>query len=239
MSSVQESQFQYDLQLQRSRQLDNSAFEKNVADITPPKKGKYVFAATLAIIGDIVDLLDITGIGEIVTLIVDFIIDPLLIWLGIKMNKEVKKKEQSSKGLNSMIEGMNKKIEGYRNAIQTVRNAPGKLARFKKSGQKIKVGLKLKKPKAVTKKGVLGKILAAIGIDMIPLAELYPARTHSVWSSYKTEKAAYEESLDTIRHYQEVRAVELEEKVDYIDSLLEEQENFEEFEAEEQSQIAA
>jgi len=168
--------------------LENKTFE--------PSSFKYLFLGLVAIIGDSVDWLSLTGFGYIVSIFVDIIVGIILIFGGMSAKAQIQRKKE-------MVANLQKSVEQMMRRVTRIRRYYAKGLKFARKIPRLgKVALALRKARIVVTRSPVMKTLIAVGFDFIPLWELAPWRTFGVWLTYRDEKKAYEEAIAQIKETQ-------------------------------------
>lgn len=162
--------------------LEGSSYKK-------PSILKYGILFTLSGIQDVVDLLDLTGIGAFVTTIVSFALSSLIIMITWLTNTKYKKAENYTKELEAIIPVIQANIAHASRVAMSTSRALGNIPGMKKISSKIP--RVLAKTRSLAKGSPLFKVFVGNALDIIPFLGLLPLSTISIFLAYRDEKKAY------------------------------------------------
>ena len=177
MSELENTEDIYDqLASEQEFNLANQQFNRMVAEgqqYTPPSLLKYGPLLTIAGLIDFMDMLDVTGIGIIVSKIVSIGGTAIIYGVLWLTNGKVKKAGQYGKNLEASMANFQSKVK---RVSQVVSKVPG-----------------LKK---IISKNPLTKILIGGGINLIPWVAIVNLLIFWVYMSYRDEKNTYRQARE-------------------------------------------
>ena len=206
----QEDQYQYDLALSRIRDEQDhirQAIDATEEEVRHPSEMKYHFMMTLAIILDIIDWLEITGIGLIVTYALKIVFTPTLYLYGRHASNRIKVMSELSKSLEQRISHIRRRMYSYANRYRFAANIGRKIPGLAKHLNKLEGSAK--RIGQTVARNPAFKNTAAIIADYIPLLDLLPWRTLGVYLAFKDEKKTYEETKPTVEEYYQAKEEEI------------------------------
>ena len=222
-----DDQYYHDLAYARAQQKETGEI-KDIAKKTvrPPSGGTYAFLYGLAILGDLIDLLDLTGIGALISFIVDLFIGAILFFTGRAARDRMRSMNEFQDSLHGHIERLEKKIVAYRNAYARILRVSRKVKILRKPVRKL--ALKLSRLRKSVVRSPLGRTMAAAGLDLVPFLGLVPWRTWSIYMLRRDEMRAFEEAQSMLPEYMSTKADEIEanndlQEAETIEAGIEEQ----------------
>ncbi|MDP3954140.1 MAG: hypothetical protein Q8Q06_01835 [bacterium] len=210
------------LALVRAGQKDTEDIKARANEIIrPPSKFKYGVMFLFAGIGDLVDLADFTGVGIIISIIVDLIIGAILFILAWMTRTKMRKITDLHKSVQENILNIERRIAGLRNAYATALRAG---RRFKTLRRPIRVAAKkFKQFRALVYRNPLMKNAIAIFADLIPFIGLLPSRLIAIYFTYQDEKKTYLAAKEILPEYEDAKNEELSELQEYSAIMAEEE----------------
>jgi len=199
-NELQNKKYYYAKQLEHNRSITipSSNKVKGLAEqLTPPSKIKYFFLLLLALIADLVDILgSLTGIGTVVSLIVDIIVSPIIFIASHGANSRIETARNITKEINKQLENMRRRINQIRKTYATAYRISKRLGLRRTTSliRKTSLGSKRMLMSAVRNP----KIRSALAIiaDLVPFLDIIPFRSVSVLLTYRDEKKSYRETLE-------------------------------------------
>ena len=176
--------------------------------VKPPSGTLYAFLYGLAIVGDLLDLTVFTGIGAVVSFIVDLFIGVILFFAGRGARDRIKDMGAFQDSLHQQIEGIEKKITAYRNAYARVLKASRKIKILRKPVRKM--ALRFSRLRKSVLKSPLGRTVASVIADLVPILDLIPWRTINIYLMKKQEMLAFQEAQNMLPEYMGAKADEIE-----------------------------
>ena len=217
-----DDQFYYDLAYARAQQRETSEIQDLAGrTVKPPSDTLYFFLYALAGIGDILDWLTLTGIGAIISFIVDLFIGVILFFAGRAARDRIKAMNEFQDGLHEHIQNMERKIVAYRNAYARILKASRKVRILRKPVRKL--ALRFARLRKSIAKSPLGRTIAAIIADLIPILDLVPWRTINIYMLKKQEMQSFQDAQNMLPEYMGAKADEIEAANDLQEAEMEEQ----------------
>ncbi len=217
-----DDQYYYDLAYARSQQREQQEVQDTANRVVKPPSGTlYFFLYGLAGIGDILDFLTLTGIGAIISFIVDLFIGAILFFAGRSARSRMESMNQFQDGLYQHIERIEKKITTYRNAYARVLRVSRKVKILRKPVRKL--ALRLSKLRKSVARSPLGRTVAAIVADLIPILDLVPWRTLNIYMTKRAEMRAFQDAQNMLPEYMGAKADEIEAANDLQEAEMAEQ----------------
>jgi cytochrome c-type biogenesis protein CcmH/NrfG len=155
----------------------------------------------LALIVDVIDIIDLTGIGIIIGRIISFAVSAVIILIFWFTNTKQKRADE-------YVENIQKKIEDIRAMIA---NAERNILRVAKLSRKVPGAKKLYRKfhlktirrarvaiKRVAKsaKSPIARFAMAGALNLVPLLALVPWMLVGIWLSYRAEKESYKNARE-------------------------------------------
>ena len=217
-----DDQYYYDLAYARGRQREQREIQDTANHVVKPPSGTlYFFLYILAGIGDILDWLVLTGFGAIISFVVDLFIGAILFFAGRGARNRMETMNEFQDGLYQHIERIEKKIIAYRNAYARVLKVSRKVKILRKPVRKL--ALRLLKLRKSVARSPLGRTIAAIIADLIPILDLMPWRTINIYMMKKAEMQAFQEAQNMLPEYVGAKADEIEAANDLREAEMEKQ----------------
>lgn len=171
--------------------------QKQIDVLRPPSKLRYFFFGFIAFFADVVDVAAaITGIGILLSLLVDIVAAPILFMAGHGARTRMKTMRSLGEKANIHIERLGRKLiqirRYYAGAIRMARRIPG----LSKTVRKTVLYLRAARLKIV--RDPRFKNLAAIVADLVPYLDLIPWRTAAIYFTYRDEMRTYKETLENL-----------------------------------------
>lgn len=215
-------QYYYDLAYARAQQREQIEIQDAANRIIKPPSGMlYFFLYGLSGIGDILDLLTLTGIGIIVSFVVDLFIGIILFFAGRAARDRIKTMNEFQDGLHEHIQNIERKIVAYRNAYAKVLRTSRKVKILRKPVRKL--ALRFSRLRKSIARSPLGRTIAAIIADLIPILELVPWRTINIYMMKKQEMRAFQDAQNMLPEYMGAKADEIEAANDLQEAEMAEQ----------------
>mgnify|MGYP001577974249 CR=1 FL=1 len=175
-----------------------SPAQQIIQELNPPSKLKYFFFGFIAFVADGVDIIaGLTGIGIVVSVIVDIIVAPILFIGGWSANSRIKKMREVVDGIHLHIERMERRLiqirRIYAGALRVARRIPG----LRRSVRR--VALTIRRARLGIIRNPVFKNIAAMAVDIVAYIDFVPWRTWAIYSTYKDEKRTYEEAMENAR----------------------------------------
>ncbi|MEK7151477.1 MAG: hypothetical protein AAB784_02060 [Patescibacteria group bacterium] len=176
--------------------------------VKPPSKSRYALLYGLAILGDVIDLTVFTGIGAVISFFIDIFIAIILFFAGKSASNRIKATNQFRDEMDGHIQRIEKKIIAYRNAYAKALRASRKIKILRKPIRKLALGFKSLRG-SITKNPMIRTAAAAIA-DIVPILDLVPWRTWSIYLLKRDEMLAFQEAQNMLSEYMSVKTAELE-----------------------------
>jgi hypothetical protein len=207
-----------------------------------PSKSKYRFLLLLAIILDIIDWAELTGVGWFISLLLKTL--GFILYEGGKgIDARVKAMEKIQESTKGALMYMQRVAERLMSVSQLARLGRGKGLGgriLRAPARRLFLKLRVAKVRRILKRNPMTKNTLAILIDIIPILDLFPWRTIGIWLAHRDEVKTYKECMEAVAEYKETKKMEYEAKRDYLDSVEEElEEEQEEKEQPQEEQLAA
>lgn len=215
-----EQQNQYDLAVARAQQREFFDVKARASVVRPPSKPKYAFLFLVALIGDLVDWLSLTGIGLIVTYLVDIFVGVVLLLAGVRANSKLKAIKKFQDEISQNLAHIERRLVFYAQNYRRALVASRKVKVLRRPVRQI--ALKISKLIKSVGRNPAMKNMAAIVADLFPFLELVPWRTLSIYLTYRDESKTYEESLPFIEEYALAKNEELTASQEYRQTMAEE-----------------
>ncbi|MBI2670268.1 MAG: hypothetical protein HYX20_03955 [Candidatus Yanofskybacteria bacterium] len=217
-----DDQYYYDLAYARGQQQEQREIQDTANRVIKPPSGTlYFFLYCLAGIGDILDWLTLTGIGAIVSFIVDLFIGIILFFAGRAARDRIKTMNEFQDGLHGHIQNIERKIVAYRNAYAKILRVSRKVKILRKPVRKL--ALRFARLRKSVARSPLGRTIAAIIADLIPFLDLMPWRTINIYMMKKQEMQAFQDAQNMLPEYMEAKADEIEAANDLQEAEMTEQ----------------
>lgn len=201
-------QYSYDLAYVRGQQREVNEIKAMANEVVkPPSTLLYFSLYALAIIGDIVDFVEITVIGELVTFLVDIFIGAILFFASRAAKNRMDAMNSFQDGLHQQIQKIEQKIIAYRNAYAKVLRASRKIKFLRKPVRKL--ALRFAKLRRSVARSPVGRTVASIIADFIPFIQWVPWRTINIYFMKKQEMQAFQDAQNMIPEYMGVKADEI------------------------------
>lgn len=219
---MSDDQYYYDLAYARNQQRETREIEDTANRVVKPPSGTlYVFLYGLAIIGDVMDWLTLTGFGAIVSFVVDLFIGAILFFAGRAATNRMEAMNEFQDGLHNKIEQIEKKVVAYRNAYARILKASRKIKVLRKPVRKLV--LRFAKLRRSVTRGPLGRTVASIIADLVPILDLMPWRTINIYMMKRDEMRAFQEAQNMLPEYMSAKADEIEAANDLQEAEMAEQ----------------
>lgn len=206
---MSDDQYYYDLAYARGQQREQTEIQDTAGRVVKPPSGTlYFFLYCLAGIGDIVDWFVFTGIGAIISFIVDIFIGVILFFAGRAARDRIKTMNEFQDGLHGHIQNIERKIVAYRNAYARTLKASRKIKFLRKPVRKL--ALRFARLRKSIARSPLGRTIAAIIADFVPILELVPWRTLNIYLMKKQEMRAFQDAQNMLPEYMGAKADEIE-----------------------------
>ena len=204
-----EQQYYYDLAYARAQQREAGEIQAEAERVVKPPSGfKYFCLYSLAIIGDLVDYAQLTGVGLILTWGVTLIISPILFFSGLGVNKRVKLMREFQENIQTNIAHIARLVQTYtRRYVMAIRMSR-KIGVLRRPVRK--AALKVARVRKIVLRNPATKNTMAIIADLIPILSLLPWRTIGVYLMKKDEMRTFLETQEVLPEYMEVKASEIE-----------------------------
>ena len=217
-----DDQYYYDLAYARSQQRETREVQDTAnRTVKPPSGTLYALLYTLAIIGDILDWLTLTGFGAIVSFIVDLFIGAILFFAGRAAKNRMEAMNEFQDSLHKHIQNLERKIVAYRNAYARIIKTSRKIKILRKPVRKI--ALRLSRLRKSIARSPLGKTVASVIADLVPILDLMPWRTINIYYMKKAEMQAFQEAQNMLPEYMSAKADEIEAANDLQEAEMAEQ----------------
>jgi hypothetical protein len=204
-----DDQYYYDLAYARGQQREAKEVQDTANRVVKPPSGiLYFFLYLLAGIGDVLDWLTLTGFGAIISFIVDLFIGAILFFAGRAARDRMKAMNEFQDSLHQHIQNIERKILAYRNAYAKILRASRKVKILRKPVRKL--ALRFAKLRKSITKSPLGRTVAAIIADLIPILDLMPWRTINIYMMKKAEMLAFQDAQNMLPEYMGSKADEIE-----------------------------
>ena len=204
-----DDQYYYDLAYAQRQQREQAEIQDTAGRVVKPPSGTlYFFLYILAGIGDILDWFSLTGIGIIISFIADLFIGVTLFFAGRAARDRIKAMNEFQDGLHEHIQNIERKIIAYRNAYARVLKASRKVKILRRPVRKL--ALRFARLRKSIAKSPLGRTIAAIVADLIPILELMPWRTINIYLLKKQEMLAFQDAQNMLPEYMGAKADEIE-----------------------------
>lgn len=173
--------------IERERELANLQHEsedlyEEGMEYKKPSKVKYGILYAMAIFVDGINLVSLTGIGAIFSVLASFIVSFLMFLIFWFTNTKQKRADEYSHKVSVFLENMPKNIAHLERRAVRVGKFAGKLKPVQKPATKTFVALE---------KSPLSKFVASAVANLIPFLDILPWMILGVWLSYRNEKASY------------------------------------------------
>ena len=204
-----DGQYYYDLAYARGQQRETREVQdlaKNT--VKPPSGTLYAFLYGLAIIGDVVDWLTLTGIGAVISFVVDLFIGAILFFAGRAARSRMEAMGQFQDSLHQQIRNVETKIQAYRNAYARILRVSRKVKILRKPVRKI--ALRFSRLRKSAMKSPLGRTVSSIIADLVPILDLMPWRTINIYMMKKQEMLAFQDAQNMLPEYMGAKADEIE-----------------------------
>jgi hypothetical protein len=217
----QEQEYGITLNTARAQRSEILAIEEASKQIQKPSSRKYHRMMTLAITLDVLDWLELTLVGIIITYALKIIFTPVLYFYGRNANTHIKGMADVKEILEEKISHIRRKMYSYINrykfATKMIRKSArlGRhLAKFEGSAKKI--------GQSITRLPGLRNLWMIIA-DYVPILDLLPWRTLGVYLTYRDELKTFNETQPTLEEYQETTQEEfaLQEETDEEEAVQE------------------
>ena len=219
---MNDDQYYYDLAYARSQQREQREVQDTANRVVKPPSGtRYAFLYALAIVGDLMDLAVFTGIGAIISFIVDLFIGAILFFAGRASRDRIKGMNVFQDSLHQYVQNMERKIIAYRNAYAKILRASRKVKILRKPVRKI--ALRFAKLRRSVVRSPYGRTIAAIVADLIPILDLVPWRTINIYMMKKQEMLAFQDAQNMLPEYMGAKADEIEAANDLQEAEMAEQ----------------
>lgn len=217
-----DDQYYYDLAHARGQQQELNEVKDTAGRVLKPPSGMlYAFLYILAIVGDILDWLTLTGIGAVISFAVDLIIGPILFLAARAAKSRMEAMSQFQDSLHQQIQNIERKIIAYRNAYARILKASRKVKILRKPVRKI--ALRFSRLRKSAMKSPLGRTLASIIADLVPILDLMPWRTINIYMMKKQEMQVFQEAQNMLPEYMGAKADEIEATNDLQEAELAEE----------------
>ena len=204
-----DKQYFHDLAFVRGQQREvNETKALASQTVKPPSGALYFFLYLLAIIGDILDWLTLTGFGAIISFIVDLFIGAILFFAGRGARDRIKDMNVFQDSLHQQIQKIERKVIAYRNAYAKVLRASRKIKFLRKPVRKL--ALRFSRLRKSVARSPYGRTIAAIVADLIPILDLMPWRTINIYMMKKQEMMAFQDAQNMLPEYMGAKADEIE-----------------------------
>ncbi len=174
--------------------------------VKPPSGVLYFFLYGFSIAGDIIDLADFTGIGIIVSFVVDIFIGIVLFFAGRAARDRIKSMNQFQDSLHRHIEKIERRIVTLRNAYARALKVSRKVKFLRKPVRKL--ALRLSRIRKSITRNPLTRTMAATILDLIPYVGIFPWRTISIYMMKRDEMRAFQEAQGMLPEYQAAKEEE-------------------------------
>ena len=202
-------QYYYDLAYARSQQRETREVQDTANRVVKPPSGTlYAFLYGLSIIGDALDWLTLTGIGAIVSFIVDLFIGAILFFAGRAARSRMEAMGGFQDSLHQQIKNIETKIQAYRNAYARILRVSRKVKILRKPVRRI--ALRFSRLRKSVMKSPLGRTVASIIADLVPILDLVPWRTINIYYMKKAEMQAFLDAQNMLPEYTGAKADEIE-----------------------------
>ena len=217
-----DDQYYYDLAYARAQQRETREAQDTAnRTVKPPSGTLYALLYTLAIIGDVLDWLTLTGFGAIVSFIVDLFIGAILFFAGRAAKNRMEAMNEFQDSLHKHIQNLERKIVAYRNAYARIIKTSRKIKILRKPVRKI--ALRLSRLRKSIARSPLGKTVASVIADLVPILDLMPWRTINIYYMKKAEMQAFQEAQNMLPEYMSAKADEIEAANDLQEAEMAEQ----------------
>ena len=172
-----------------------------------PSRLKYFLLFVLAIIADIIDFLQLTGIGIILVWLVNIFVTPILFLAGLGANSRIKAMNRFYAEIQRNIDGLTRKMMFYSRMYTRALRFSRRTGFLKKPLRK--VGLGVARLRRSVRRNPVTKMGAALILDLIPLIELLPWQTIGVYLMYQDEKKTFKDTQQIVPEYLEAKIQEI------------------------------
>ena len=217
-----DDQYYYDLAYARNQQRETREVQDSAERIVKPPSGTlYAFLYGLSVIGDALDWLTLTGFGAIISFIADLFIGVILFFAGRAARSRMEAMGEFQDSLHQQIKNIETKIQAYRNAYARILRASRKVKILRKPVRKI--ALRLSRLRKSAMKSPLGRTIASIVADLVPILDLMPWRTINIYMMKKQEMRAFQDAQNMLPEYMSAKADEIEAANDLQEAEMAEQ----------------
>ncbi len=193
----------------QSQQQQQTAIAETTQQIKKPSFLGYLLLFFLAAILDIIDLIEFTGVGIIISKIIQVFATIFFVSIAFLVNKKIKRMRMASDFLDMRAKRILLRVQQLRTRYAAAIKLSRKVKFLRKPVRKFALATR-KISKAITRNPI-GKSLLANVLEFIPLVGVLPFQMISVYLMYRDHKKTYAESLATVPEYQEAKAAEEEE----------------------------
>ncbi|OGN02666.1 MAG: hypothetical protein A2655_03055 [Candidatus Yanofskybacteria bacterium RIFCSPHIGHO2_01_FULL_43_42] len=166
-----------------------------------PSLFKYSILASLAVIVDIVDFIDLTGLGAIVGRIISFAVSAVIILIFWFTNTKQKRADEYAENIQKKIDALVARIaNAERNILRVARlsrKIPGAKQLYRKlhlrTVRRARVALR---GVAKSAKSPILRSVAAGTLNLVPFLALVPWMLVGIWLSYRAEKESYKNARE-------------------------------------------
>lgn len=159
-----------------------------------PSLLKYFFLGSVAIVQDLVDVLDVSGIGAIVAFGVSLICGAIIIVTCYVTNTRYKKAQQYNDEVFQLFPLIQERIN-Y--ALRLTARAARYGRKIKSLRPVVRRGLRvINRAKRWVKRNPLTKVIFLNVLDFIPFIGIVPFSTISIMLAYRDERAAFQKARE-------------------------------------------
>lgn len=210
-----DDQYYYNLAYARRQQQETNEVTEASRAIKPPSFFLYISLYGLSIIGDILDFANLTGVGVVVSIVVDLFIGTILFFAGRAAKNRVDTMNRFQNDLHDKIQNIENKIVTYRKAYAGALKLARKVKFLRKPTRVI--ALRFAKLRRSIARNPSARTIAAIGADLIPILDLLPWRTINIYFMRRDEMRAYKEAKEMLPEYLAAKADEIEAANDLLE----------------------
>lgn len=204
-----DEQYSYDLAYVRGQQREVNEIKATANETVKPPSGTLYFSLyVLAITGDVLDWLTLTGFGAAISFVVDLFIGAILFFAGRAAKNRIEAMNTFQDSLHQQIQKLERKILAYRNAYAKVLRASRKIKFLRKPVRKL--ALRFAKLRRSVVRSPYGRTIASIVADLIPILDLMPWRTINIYMMKKQEMMAFQDAQNMVPEYMGAKSDEIE-----------------------------
>ncbi|HEY4506616.1 MAG TPA: hypothetical protein VJH71_00395 [Candidatus Paceibacterota bacterium] len=198
----------YNLSYSRSKQSESDELRRQAdLKLKPPSGLFYGAMFSLSIIGDIIDIADVTGVGAILSFIVDLIISVFMILTGRIAKSKTDSMQDFKNSVADKMEQVERKISAYRNAYAGVLRASRKIGPLRKPVRKM--ALQFSRFRKSVVRSPFSRTILAVVADLVPFLGLVPWRTWNTYSIRRDELMIYNETKKMLSEYENLKQEEV------------------------------